>query len=576
MTRSGILIFCSLTLVVGCRDATLEERLREDNLLNQLANEYFSERVRFYPVEATLNGYHEYDGELGDFRQGSIHDHLAWIRDFRQRLLGVDVTRVSPSSYIDLLLLTRAVKAELHTLGTLEEWRRSPLFYTERIRNGLWFLLRSESPSDIELHSLLSRLEQVPSVVDAARENIENPPRLLVEDAISELRSDSARIKNLSFNLGKSSSPRKLAELGRTSGDAARALDQFIVYLESDVLPRASSSFAIGSDELSSELLYEEMEDTPLETISEIAEHEIVDIDARMEEVVARLGDSREPGAILIDLASEHLAPTDLIQTTENILREIRRFTQERNLFESNPETQLRIVATPPVLRDDRKWFLSTPGCLEQGDGLSYFMLTLPWDGGLPQAVKPGVGNIDGRTLRLAVIREIHPGRFVSVSHQRNAASRTRQLLTSNASVDGWSHYVEQMLLDEGYKWDDPALRLVQLQNELIEECRLLTAIGLHAGQMSIAQATRIFQQDAFLDSERAAREARLVASDWRRANAALGKHQILKLREDYIGDEPSRTLYTFHRGLLGGAGLPLKLVRLLMIPQDQRPTLDY
>jgi uncharacterized protein (DUF885 family) len=576
MTRSGILFFCFMALAVGCRNATLEESLREDTLLDQLANEYFSERVQFYPVEASLSGYHEYDGELGDFTREAIRDRLAWIQDFRQRLLGVDVTRVSRSGYIDLLLLTRGVKAEAHTLGSLEQWRRSPLFYSKWIHSGLRSLLRSESPSDTELQSVLSRLEQIPSLIEAARENIERPPRLIVEDAISELRLSSIHIADFAVTLGKSSSPRKVTELGRVSRDSARALDQFITYLESGVLPKASPSFAIGSDELSRALLYQEMEDAPLDTIRGIAEREIRDTRAKMEEIVARLGVSGDSGKILTDLAREHPSSTDLVSTTENVLREIGQFTRERNLFEANPEGRLQIVATPPFIRDLRWAFLNTPGSLDQSDEPSYFMLTLPRDDELPQRVEAHLRNFNTRALRLAVIREIHPGRFLNYSHQRNSKSRVRQLLVSKVSIDGWGHYVEQMLLDEGYKWDDPSLRLVQLHTALIEQCRLATAIGLHSGQMSMTRAAQVFREDALLDAERAMREARRVARDWTGASAALGKLQILKLRGDYIQDEPSRALRSFHEGLLGGAGLPLKLVRLLMIPEDQRPTLEY
>jgi uncharacterized protein (DUF885 family) len=161
-------------------------------------------------------------------------------------------------------------------------------------------------------------------------------------------------------------------------------------------------------------------------------------------------------------------------------------------------------------------------------------------------------------------------------TYQKNSMNQIRQVLISKATIEGWCHYVEQLLLDEGYEWDDPALRLMQLHNALVELSRLAVAIGLHTGQMSIVRATEIFRTEAFLDSAEAMREVRRVASDWRCASAALGKLQILKLRADYLGDEPSRALRSFHEELLRGGGLPVKLVRLLMMPEDQRPTLDY
>jgi uncharacterized protein (DUF885 family) len=318
------------------------------------------------------------------------------------------------------------------------------------------------------------------------------------------------------------------------------------------------------------------MEDASLDTIRGIAEREIRSVRAKMDEVVARLGAPGNPDSILSDLASEHPSSSELVRTTESLLREIGLFIRERNLFEVDPGDRLQIVVTPPFIRDPRWAFLNAPGSLDQSDEPSFFMLTLPRDDELPQRVEAHLRNFNTRALRLAVIREIHPGRFLNYSYQKSSKSRVRQLLASRASIDGWSHYVEQMLLDEGYKWEDPALRLVQLHNALIEQCRLATAIGLHSGQMSMTRAAQIFREDAFLDAERAMLEARQVARDWMGASAALGKLQILKLREDYVGDEPSRTLRSFHERFLSGAGLPLKLVRLLVKPEDQRPTLEY
>jgi uncharacterized protein (DUF885 family) len=318
------------------------------------------------------------------------------------------------------------------------------------------------------------------------------------------------------------------------------------------------------------------MEDSPLDNIRGIAEREIRGARAKMEEIVARLGASGGPGTILAEIASERPPSAELVRTTENILREVGQFTRERNLFDSNPENRLQIVATPPILRGPRWMFLNTLGSLDQSGEPSYFMLTLPQDDELPQRLETHLRVFNTRALQLAVIRELHPGRFLNYSHQKSSKSRVRQILSSKASIDGWSHYVEQMLLDEGYKWDDPALRLMQLHHDLIEQCRLATAIGLHSGQMSMTRAAQIFREDAFLDAERAMREARRIAADWTGASAALGKLQILKLREDYNRDEPSRTLHSFHEDFLSGAGLPLKLVRLLIIPEDQRPTLEY
>jgi uncharacterized protein (DUF885 family) len=364
--------------------------------------------------------------------------------------------------------------------------------------------------------------------------------------------------------------------LDQVSQKSIRALRGYIAYLESVVLPEASATFAIGADGLARELLYEEMEDVELETLQGISSREMRKLRAEMDEIVTRLGTTDNLHSVLHGLRSEHPASTELVRTTEEYIRDIRHFTRERLLFESTLQESISVVEAPTFLRGQKAFSLNPAGCLELGDEPSYFMLNPPLPDWTPLQVENHLEHFNSRALRLAVIREIHPGRFFSHSHQKASTSRIRKLLVSPASENGWSHYVEQMILDVGFRWDDPLLRLVQLNAALREQCRLTAAIGLHSGKMSIEQAAQLFRGQALLDPEEAMREAKWVARDWTRASAALGKLQIIKLQEDYLRDEPSRTLRSFHEEFLSGAGLPLKLVRLMMIPEDQRPTLEY
>ena len=141
-------------LAATCQDRSREDWRREDGMLSRLAEDYYAARVRFYPVEATKKGHHEFDSELGSYSREDFERRLAWLHNFRQRLLGVDATNVSPSAYVDWLLLTSAVKGEIYDLAEVRSWKRSPLFYSGAIRDGLLSLLSSESLSSTETRAL--------------------------------------------------------------------------------------------------------------------------------------------------------------------------------------------------------------------------------------------------------------------------------------------------------------------------------------------------------------------------------------------------------------------------------------
>jgi len=186
----------------------------------------------------------------------------------------------------------------------------------------------------------------------------------------------------------------------------------------------------------------------------------------------------------------------------------------------------------------------------------------LPLPSWPPQQIETHLRNLPTRSLRLAVIREVYPGKHLHDSFLAKSKSRIRKLLASRSHREGWGNYVEKLLIDQGYAWEDPLLRLSQLHRSLVEQCRLVVAIDLHSGNMSLPNATQFFIKEAYLAEGRSRQEARAVAVNPNRWDAALGKLQILKLRERYLENtgEPG-DLSRFHDTLLAHAGLPVTLV---------------
>jgi hypothetical protein len=130
LDRFSWVLFGAVFFPSACARGPDREAFPEDAILEERAKEYFDERFRFYPVEATAAGLHTHDSELGRFTESQMKSRVSELRDFRQRLLGIDLTKLSRPAFIDALLLTSAVKAELFELEEVEPWRRSPRFYS--------------------------------------------------------------------------------------------------------------------------------------------------------------------------------------------------------------------------------------------------------------------------------------------------------------------------------------------------------------------------------------------------------------------------------------------------------------
>ena len=152
-------------------------------------------------------------------------------------------------------------------------------------------------------------------------------------------------------------------------------------------------------------------------------------------------------------------------------------------------------------------------------------------------------------------IHEVFPGHFLHYQHLRQVASKLRKsiLFSSAAFVEGWAHYCEQMMVDEGFRRNDPAVRLGQLAEALIRLCRFIVGIRLHCEDMSVEQGVRFFREEAFLEETSARREAERGTFDPSYIVYSAGKLMLLKLREDYKAKVGAKySLRQFHDTLLG------------------------
>jgi len=147
-------------------------------------------------------------------------------------------------------------------------------------------------------------------------------------------------------------------------------------------------------------------------------------------------------------------------------------------------------------------------------------------------------------------------------------------LIYNNSNAEGWAHYTEQMMLDEGYGDGDPKLRLGQLIDALLRDARFIVGIEMHTGKMTLEQAQEFFVREGYQVAPVAEVEARRGTSDPTYLYYTLGKLQILKLREDYRKSRGNEfTLQEFHDRFMRQGSVPMKIIRKAMLGDDG-PTL--
>jgi len=142
-----------------------------------------------------------------------------------------------------------------------------------------------------------------------------------------------------------------------------------------------------------------------------------------------------------------------------------------------------------------------------------------------------------------------------------------RAALGAASFVEGWAHYCEQMMLDEGFGGNNPKLRLAQLDAALLRLCRYVVGLRLHTAGMSYPEAVEFFVREGYQARTNAEREARRGTLDPTYLVYTLGKMEILKLRDEWrqqLGD--SFRLGDFHDRLLSYGMPPVKILRMAML----------
>jgi len=459
--------------------------------------------------------------------------------------------------------------------SVIRPWAKDPDSYSSGITNDAFVMIsRTFAPQDQRLKSLISRLNLMPNALAEARSNLDNPPRIYTQIAIeqvdgnrdffaSDLPAAFAEVKDAAL----------LAEF-KTANDAViDALENYKKWLESDLLQRSNGSFAYGADTLQKVLAADEMITTPLADLLSIAEADLKRNQQSFADAARRIDPTKAPAEVLADVKKDFPPASQLLAVTQSNLDGLAQFVREKRIIDLPPAPPARVVETPPFLRATTSASMDTPGPFEKVATEAYFTMTLP-DPTWPQAeqddfmsfwYRPQISNVS--------VHEVWPGHYVQFLYAKDFPSDVRKVFSAASNFEGWAHYCEQMMLDEGLHADDPRYRLAQVHLALLRDVRFIVGIKMHTQGMTMEQAQNMFVKNAYQPEAIAASEAKRGTSDATYGYYTMGKLMILKLREDYktkMGDEYS--LEGFHNTFVKLGPLPLPLIRKAMLGETGNP----
>lgn len=538
--------------------------------LVKLADAFLRDYFAFYPTVASSLGLHEYDGQITNLHADAIADYVAKLRVHRQRLAQIDPAGLDRLGSFDYNLLRWQIDAELWHFTEYREYTRNPMVYAYNAMVDI-YVKRNYAPLEVRVTALTRHLRLVPQAMQVARHNLALPvPAILVEESLNVF---SGLIAFLTHGLDEALPDLPDLHLAQnlwTSRDqAVTAIQEFTTFLQNEVLPSATDEFAIGAGQFAAMLHYNELIDLSLDRLLALGEADLARNQEAAATVAAQLDPDKSVREHMRELGRNHPRAERLVAETSALLEGLRSFLIERDLVTIPSEVRCQVAETPPFAR----WafaMMDTAGPFEKLAMESYYYVTLPEPDWSPEQIEGWLTKFDYATLTDVSIHEAYPGHYVHFLHVRNAPSQLAKSFSAYSHIESWAHYVEQMMLDQGFGNGDLSLRLAQLAEALLRNCRYICAIKMHTQGMSVAEATRFFIQNAYMDEVTARQEARRGTHDPGYLNYTLGKLLLLKLLDDYKAAHGAGfSLKQFHDEYIGYGAPPIPLLRKLLLPND-------
>ncbi|MDQ3816648.1 MAG: DUF885 domain-containing protein, partial [Acidobacteriota bacterium] len=482
---------------------------------NQIADEYLKGYYSFNPTEATAAGLHEYDSRLESRSREAVAREVRRLRDTVNLLAYINPAALAEDSRYDYLVLLSHARSQLLELQDIRMWQRDPNVYNRLAAASVDNILkRNYAPVEQRLSAVLAREREIERLLGEARANLETPPRIYTETAIAQVRGSidyfSRVVPQMIERAGgvRLNAARK-SEFETANNSVINALRSFGEWLSNNLLPRSLGNFAIGEENYRRKLLYDEMVETPVAQLITEGERELRRTQEEMRVLAEEIAPGRSIQSVLRSLGRDHPTADGLVGDTRAELDRIRAFVRTKNIMTPPASENLTVAETPEYARSTSFASMDAPGPFERVATESYFYVTPPdpqWD---ERKREEHLSFYNRYSLPIIAIHEVAPGHYYQHLVLKKQRSRIRTALASASFVEGWAHYCEQMMLDEGFGGNNPKLRFAQLNAALLRLCRYLVGLRLHTQGMSYEQAVDFFMREGYQERVNAEREAR-------------------------------------------------------------------
>ena len=533
----------------------------------KFVDEYLEAYLKANPAYAAGAGRHEFDGQLPDWSAEGIQKEIERLTAARAHAAAFDdKMMVSQEQRFQRDYLLARIDSDLFWLRDARFPFTNPAYYFDNGLDPSTYVTVPYAPADQRLAAFIKYAKAIPNAVAQIRSNMQTPlPKTFVDYGIAgfngfaefytrDVQQAYAEVKDDALQ----------NELKTVLAPAAQAMSDMAKWLESQKA-QANDAYVLGPERFAAMVKMTEGVTTPLDELEKIGR---ADLDRNLAALNAACKQYAAGKSIkaCVDKMNADKPQGGAVEGARGQLAQLRQYILDHSIV-SIPGTEQALVMEAPAYKRQNFAYINIPGPYEKNLPSTYYIAPPDpaWSKAEQDAYTPGKGD-----LLFTSVHEVWPGHFLQFLHSNRSSWRFGQLFVGYAFAEGWAHYGEELMIEQGLAKDAPELHIGQLLNALLRDVRYACAIGLHTKGMTVARCEQMFKEKAYQDAGNARQQASRGTYDPAYLNYTMGKLMIRKLRSDWQAANPSRSLKQFHDEFLSYGGPPIPLVRgqMLRFPQ--------
>jgi uncharacterized protein (DUF885 family) len=569
-----IVLFLVITSCNNSNTASETPKTNSDSAFQQLTAEFMHDYLSWRPLNGVALGFHEYDGKTTDYSKASLDAELKRLKAYDQRLSAFDTASLSPKMYYDFRILQSGIKNEIFGFEERQQFTHNPLTYAGAIDVNL-YIKRNFAPLADRLKSVIAIEKEIPALYTVAKANLaDSLPLPYIQTAMDIASGSAGFLKgDLIVALKEIKDDSLMAQFKEVNNKAIAATNDYVEWLKKERIPKANNHYAIGKENYQKMLLYGENIDMTPDKMLEIGLAELKHEQESFNRAAAIINPNKKPIDVYHDVQKEHPTAESLIPEARKHLETIRQFLIDKNILTMPSEVRVQVKETPEYARSTGTASMDVPGPFEKKATEAYYYITPVDPKWTAKQKEDWLSMFDYYTTDNVTIHEAYPGHYTQFLHlNASSATQIEKMFGSYAFVEGWAHYTEKMMSDEGYGNTGDSVkaakyRLAQSGDALLRICRLCVSIKMHCQGMTLDEGTKFFMDNWYQGEKPAHQEALRGTFDPGYLFYTVGKLEILKLREDYKKQEGANySQKKFHDMVLDNGMPALRLLREVML----------